>query len=68
MGRYVTAGLRTLLDLLKEFNSVEFGLEDLIELLPRLQPRYYSISSASNASPNSAHVGPSAYAIWIEKN
>eukprot|EP00960_Hanusia_phi_P022550 667336-Hanusia_phi.AAC.2 len=48
--QYVCEGRRNVLDLLREFPS------DLLESLPRLQPRFYSISSGSNTHPESAHV------------
>jgi hypothetical protein len=36
----------TLVELLAQFKSVKFTLPDLINTLPRLAPRYYSISSS----------------------
>lgn len=53
---YAVAGRRNILDILTEFPSVKLTLAQVIELLPRLQPRYYSISSASAVTPNSVHV------------
>ncbi|EKX54670.1 hypothetical protein GUITHDRAFT_159152 [Guillardia theta CCMP2712] len=54
--QYICEGRRNVLDLLREFPSVKLSLHDLLESLPRLQPRFYSISSGSNTHPESAHV------------
>lgn len=53
---YITKGRRNFVDVLTDFASVSLSLAQVIELLPRLQPRYYSISSASNVTPMSVHV------------
>lgn len=53
---YIVKGRRNFLDVMTDFASVSFSIAQVIELLPRLQPRYYSISSASNVTPVSVHV------------
>lgn len=53
---YITKGKRTLLDLLSDLPSVNPPLAQMLEVLPRLQPRYYSISSASVTAARSVHV------------
>ena len=53
---FIIRGMRTLLDVLAVVPSVNPPLGKLLELLPRLQPRYYSISSASVTSPRCVHV------------
>eukprot|EP00051_Salpingoeca_urceolata_P028653 m.487750 g.487750 ORF g.487750 m.487750 type:complete len:659 (+) comp25235_c0_seq1:56-2032(+) len=47
---------RCILDLLEEFSSVQPDINHLLEVLPRLQPRYYSISSSPKKSPTRIHV------------
>ena len=42
-----------LTDLCKD---VELSLEDVVNLLPRMQPRYYTISSSSRVHPKSMHL------------
>ena len=42
-----------LTDLCKD---VDLSLEDVINLLPRMQPRYYTISSSSKVHPSSMHL------------
>ncbi|EDQ90706.1 uncharacterized protein MONBRDRAFT_16143 [Monosiga brevicollis MX1] len=46
----------TILDVLAEFSSVEMPIDHLLELLPRMQPRYYSISSSSKTNPDRIHM------------
>lgn len=41
----------TLVELLMQYKSVKMGLPDLLNALPRLAPRYYSISSSPLADP-----------------
>lgn len=42
--------------ILEEFPSVNMPVDHLLELLPFLQPRYYSISSSFTAYPKSVHI------------
>ena len=53
---YIIKGTRTLLDVLNDMPSVRPPLHKLFEVAPRLQPRYYSISSSNLTSPRSVHV------------
>jgi hypothetical protein len=53
---HVLAGRRTHLDILEEFSSAQPPLGAVLQLLPRLHPRYYSISSSSRVAPGSVHV------------
>ena len=46
----------TVLDLFDAFPSCQVGLEALLELLPRLKPRLYSISSSSLSHPEQVQV------------
>jgi len=50
---------RTLLEILKEFPSVEIGLGQLMGMLPANKPRYYSISSSPQKLANSVSVSVS---------
>jgi len=52
---FVKTNLKTK-DILKDLPSVNPPLDKMLEILPRLQPRYYSISSASLTSPRCVHV------------
>lgn len=61
---YVVEASRNVLDLLHDFPSVNIPLANLLEMLPRLQPRYYSISSGSATTPESVHVT----AIVVDKD
>lgn len=45
-----------MLQVLEAFPSTTPPIDLLLELLPRLQPRYYSISSSSKLHPHSIHV------------
>jgi len=47
---------RTLLDILLQFGSVVVALTQVVEHLPRLQPRFYSISSSPRAHKQSVHI------------
>ncbi|CAF1640824.1 unnamed protein product [Adineta ricciae] len=46
----------TVKETLEQFPSVQMDLGELIQLLPQLQPRYYSISSSSRFHPNQIHI------------
>jgi hypothetical protein len=39
-----------------DFTSIKVPLDHFLHLAPRLQPRYYTISSSSNAHPNRIHL------------
>nr|AUX13058.1 NADPH-cytochrome P450 reductase [Apolygus lucorum] len=47
---------RNIVDILEDLPSVKPQLDHLCELLPRLQCRYYSISSSPKVSPTAVHV------------
>mmetsp|Transcript_30035 Transcript_30035/g.75608 ORF Transcript_30035/g.75608 Transcript_30035/m.75608 type:complete len:647 (+) Transcript_30035:75-2015(+) len=53
---YVVDGRRNVADVLGDFPSVGLTLAQLVEVVPRVQPRYYSISSSSLTHPESVHV------------
>eukprot|EP00761_Pharyngomonas_kirbyi_P013488 gb/GECH01013517.1/.p1 GENE.gb/GECH01013517.1/~~gb/GECH01013517.1/.p1 ORF type:complete len:646 (+),score=145.49 gb/GECH01013517.1/:1-1938(+) len=53
---YVVKADRMPLEVLRDFDSARMPLEHFIELVPRLQPRYYSIASSSKQHPNSIHI------------
>eukprot|EP00960_Hanusia_phi_P052262 761359-Hanusia_phi.AAC.2 len=61
--QYVVQETRNLLDVLNDYPSVQPTLECLVELIPRLQSRYYSISSSNLVHPNCVHVT----AVVVEK-
>jgi len=54
--KFIKHDQRTIYEVLHHFPSVNIPLEHLLELLPRLAPRYYSISSSSNAHPGQVHI------------
>ncbi|KAL1452216.1 hypothetical protein WDU94_006512 [Cyamophila willieti] len=47
---------RNIVHILEDLPSCKPPLDHLCELLPRLQPRYYSISSSSKLYPNVVHI------------
>lgn len=47
---------RNIVQILEDLPSCKPALDHLCELLPRLQPRYYSISSSSKLYPNKVHI------------
>ncbi|VDH91962.1 sulfite reductase (NADPH) flavoprotein alpha-component, partial [Mytilus galloprovincialis] len=49
-------GKPTILDVLKQFSSIQLTPAFLISQLPLLLPRYYSISSSLDAAPGEIHV------------
>lgn len=53
--KYILHDLRTILEVLKDFPGIKLPLDVLLELLPRLQPRYFSISSSPNFTVNRVH-------------
>jgi NADPH-ferrihemoprotein reductase len=53
---YIVESRRTILEILKEHPSVQVPVHHLLELLPRLQCRYYSISSSPKRHPDSIHI------------
>jgi len=55
-GKFVIRDHRTILQVLEGFPSTTPPIDLLLELLPRLQPRYYSISSSSKLHPHSIHI------------
>lgn len=55
-GNWALRDHRTLMQILNEIPSLSPPIDVLLELLPRLQPRYYSISSSSKAFPDQIHV------------
>lgn len=54
--KWVKHDQRTITEVLNHFPSVRPPLPVLLELLPRLAPRYYSISSSPNAHPGFVHI------------
>ncbi|CAH1153917.1 unnamed protein product [Phaedon cochleariae] len=47
---------RNIVHVIEDMPSCQPALDHLCELLPRLQPRYYSISSSSKLYPNTVHI------------
>ena len=52
----VVAEQRNLLEVLQQYGSVDISLTRIVEHLPRLQPRFYSISSSPRAHKQEVHV------------
>ena len=55
-GTFIVRDQRSLLQVLEAFPSTQPPIDVLLELLPKLQPRYYSISSSPKKHPDSIHV------------
>ncbi|XP_067306110.1 P450 (cytochrome) oxidoreductase b isoform X1 [Pseudorasbora parva] len=53
---WVLDSCRNILAILEDLPSLRPPIDHLCELLPRLQARYYSISSSSKVHPNSIHI------------
>jgi sulfite reductase alpha subunit-like flavoprotein len=53
---YCTRERRTYVEVLTDFQSCKLSLERLVELVPRLRPRAFSIASASVQHPGAVHL------------
>jgi len=53
---YILKQIRSVIQILKEFKSIQVPLEHFLEVTPRMQPRYYSISSSPNKFTNTVHL------------
>ncbi|XP_046964490.1 NADPH--cytochrome P450 reductase isoform X1 [Vanessa cardui] len=53
---FVVDACRNIVHILEDVKSCKPPLDHLCELLPRLQPRYYSISSSPKMYPDTVHV------------
>jgi len=49
--KYIVHDCRCVTEIFKDFKSIQVPLDHFLEVLPKMQPRYYSISSSSNISP-----------------
>ncbi len=56
---WVVAAQRSILEVFQEFPSVKPSFEALVQLLPRLSPRSYTICSSSVVNPNTVHLAVS---------
>lgn len=54
--KYIVADNRTIIEVLKEFPDVKVPLDHFLEQLPKMQPRFYSISSSPSVHPDTVHV------------
>lgn len=54
--QFIKEPARDALEVLNHYSSVDIPLGLFLELMPRLQPRYYSIASSSLSSPDSIRV------------
>ncbi|XP_036317939.1 NADPH--cytochrome P450 reductase isoform X1 [Rhagoletis pomonella] len=53
---WIQDACRNIVHILEDIKSCKPPIDHICELLPRLQPRYYSISSSSKLYPNHVHV------------
>jgi NADPH-ferrihemoprotein reductase len=53
---WIVEKLRNIVDVLEDMPSVKPRLDHLLEILPRLLPRFYTICSSSKVYPNSVHL------------
>ncbi|KAL0893935.1 hypothetical protein ABMA27_014023 [Loxostege sticticalis] len=53
---FITDACRNIVHILEDIPSCKPPLDHLCELLPRLQPRYYSISSSPKLHPETVHI------------
>jgi len=49
--QYIQHDCRTIAEVLDDFISTKVSLDHFLEVLPKMQPRYYSISSSPNETP-----------------
>lgn len=54
--KWIIEDNRNIVHVLEDLPSCRPALDHLCELLPRLQPRYYSISSSPKLYPNTVHI------------
>lgn len=54
--KWINDDNRNIVHILEDIPSCKPALDHLCELFPRLQPRYYSISSSPKLYPNSVHI------------
>ncbi|XP_017770493.1 PREDICTED: NADPH--cytochrome P450 reductase [Nicrophorus vespilloides] len=54
--QWIISDNRNIVQILEDLPSCKPALDHLCELLPRLQPRYYSISSSPKLYPNTVHI------------
>lgn len=53
---WIIKSCRSIVHVLEDMDSVKPAIDHLLELLPRLQARYYSISSSPKLFPDSIHI------------
>jgi NADPH-ferrihemoprotein reductase len=53
---WIVKDQRTVIDVLREFPSVKVPLDHFFEVLPKMQPRMYSISSSPNIHKETVHI------------
>ena len=53
---FLAKDCRHVTHILEDLPSCKPGIDHLLELLPRLQPRFYSISSSSKVHKDAVHV------------
>ncbi|XP_060529612.1 NADPH--cytochrome P450 reductase isoform X2 [Cylas formicarius] len=54
--KWIIEDNRNIVHILEDMPSCKPALDHLCELLPRLQPRYYSISSSAKVYPSTVHI------------
>ncbi|CAO1416639.1 unnamed protein product [Diamesa hyperborea] len=54
--KWIQESCRNIVHILEDVKSCRPPIDHICELLPRLQPRYYSISSSSKLHPTTVHV------------
>jgi len=54
--KWIVDDVRHLTHILEDLNSCAPPVDHLLELLPRLQPRFYSIASSAKIHPTSVHI------------
>lgn len=48
--------MMSLWEVMEDFPSINIPFQDFLEICPRLQPRFYTISSSSKLTPRSVHI------------
>eukprot|EP00941_MAST-03F_sp_MAST-3F-sp1_P005151 g5151.t1 len=64
--QWITVPMRGLAEVIRSFVSLQMSLSDFLQICPRLQERFYTISSSSIMHPNHIHITASVVNDQLE--